>query len=105
VEAFQRLPRIVTSCPDRLAALRPLYTALPSCVLRARAAFAMGLEMLQDAGDADACERLLFEAVYILDQSDAAPWLVPALEGELGYQVRPATASVWLRPKTHHAGF
>jgi len=98
VQAFQRLPRIVTSCPDRLAVLRPLYAALPPCVLRARAAFAMGLEMLQDAGDADACERLLFEAVYILDQSDAAPWLVPALEGELGYQVRPATGAAWAVP-------
>ena len=67
--------------------LRPLYAALPACYLRARAAFAMALEMLQETGDSDTCERLVFECLFILDQSGVTSWLAPALAGELGFQV------------------
>ena len=88
VAAFQRLPLLATSWTARMATLQELYTRLPVCLLRARAAFAMALELVMEEGSNDEGEWLAFESLWLLDQSTAAPWLAGALGGSLGFGVR-----------------
>jgi hypothetical protein len=95
--ALQRLPALATAWEQRWGLLQGMYAALPVSYVRARAAFALALELWQETGDAATVASLVCECVYILDQSNAGPWLAPALLGELGYQVRPAA------PCGHHS--
>jgi tetratricopeptide (TPR) repeat protein len=75
--------RIVLNHTQRMQRLSTLYSAIPVSFIKAKAAFAMGLNA-QETGHHQQAERLFFEAVYMLDLVSPTGRPTAPLISELG---------------------
>ena len=79
----------------RAEALQEVYEKVEPCYVKAKAAYTLALHDI-DVGDSVAAEKLLYEALFILEDQDSKHTLLPSIVSELGTQVALAFGDVLL---------